>query len=85
MRQRLGVCWLCGQVTPGGATVSCSGFTIKVASHLSCLPIVMFSRSGWLPDYGCGDMVLELAAEAQASVFGKEPLDCKRGSNSTVW
>ena len=42
----------------------------------------MFSRSGWLPDYGCGDMVLELAAEAQASVFGKEPLDCKRGSNS---
>lgn len=44
--------------------------------------LVMFSQSCWHPDCGSRGMVLELAAEAQASVFGKQFLDSKRGSNS---
>lgn len=40
----------------------------------------------WLPDYAGilimagGDLVLELAAKAWASVFGEPVPDCKRGS-----
>lgn len=44
--------------------------------------LVMFSRSCWHPNCGSRGIILELAAEAQASAFGKQFLGCKRGSNS---
>ena len=77
-----GLCWFACQLTHGGAGVYGSGFLVMAASHHGCFLIVMASWLYWNPDYGSGDVVLELAAEAQASVFGTQLCDYKRGSSS---
>ena len=66
----------------GDGGVFCRGFSIKIASNYGCLLIVMASWSHWHPRDGSGATVLELAADAQASLFGKQLPDHKRGCSS---
>ena len=71
-----------GPAVHGDGGVFCRGFSIKIASNYGCLLIVMASWSHWHPRDGSGATVLELAAEAQASLFGKQLPDHKKGYSS---
>ena len=71
-----------GYAVHGDGVVFCRGFSIKIASNYGCLLIVMASWSHWHPHDGSWAMVLELATEAQASLFGKQLPDHKRGCSS---